>query len=142
MEGEVLIAIDPGYRKCGLVVIGKDCDLLERRVVRTLEVTKILCEMIEYYKPDNIILGSGTYAKKLLKELKPVLGGITLTMVNEHFSTEKGRKKYLADHPARGLMRLVPVGMRIPKEPYDDYAALVLAEKYLAKTHLSKGKRE
>ena len=140
MDGEVLIAIDPGRQKCGLVVLGKERDLLEKRIIPTPELGKALAELREKYHPDKVLMGSGTYARKLRAELEHVLGEIPLTLVDERHSTEKGREKYLAANPPRGLMRLVPRGMRLPPEPYDDYAALVLAEQYLAKNSIGSQK--
>jgi len=134
-DKEILIAVDPGRRKCGLVVIGKENDLLEKKVITTSELCNMLTELIKKYQPDKVLMGSGTHSRKLKVEVEPVLGKIPLTLVDEHHSTEKGREKYLAANPPRGLMRLVPRGMRLPSEPYDDYAALVLVEQYLSKKH-------
>ncbi|MCD6309356.1 MAG: pre-16S rRNA-processing nuclease YqgF [Candidatus Eremiobacteraeota bacterium] len=135
MEKEIIIAIDPGRQKCGLVVLGRDCDIMEKRVIPTGKIEKILDELIKKYQPDRVLMGSGTHGRKLKVEVESVLGGIPITLVDEKHSTEKGREKYLAVHPPRGFTRLIPRGMRLPPEPYDDYAALVLAEQYLAQKH-------
>ena len=138
---EKIISIDPGRRKCGLVVIGRDLEILEKKVITTAELCPVLGEYIEKYRPDRVLMGSGTHARKLVKEVKGVTGKIPVTLVDERNSTEKGKEKYLADHPARGLLKLVPRGMRLPPEPYDDYAALVLVEQYLAENQTEARKR-
>jgi hypothetical protein len=42
----------------------------------------------------------------------------------------EGRRRYLLDHPLCGLFKLVPVSLRTPGEPFDDYVAVVLAERF------------
>jgi hypothetical protein len=51
-------------------------------------------------------------------------------MVNEDRSSLEGRYRYLKEN-SRGLSRILPVGLRIPREPYDDYVAVILAERFL-----------
>jgi hypothetical protein len=60
--------------------------------------------------------------------------------VDEHLSSVEARSRYLDDHKPRGIARLIPKGMRTPPEPIDDYAAVVLAERYL-KTRYAKSCR-
>ena len=130
--GEVLLAIDPGRRKCGLVILSRDCDILERSVVLTARLGEELARLAGVYHPDAILLGSGTNSRKLRSELERHLPGVPLRVVDERNTTFEARRKFLAAHPARGLWKLLPEGLRTPDQPYDDYAALVLAEKYLA----------
>jgi hypothetical protein len=54
-------------------------------------------------------------------------------VVEERHSTERARARYYQDHPPHGWQRLLPAGLRVPSEPYDDYAAVVMAEDYLQK---------
>ena len=44
------------------------------------------------------------------------------------------------EHRPKGIARLIPKGMRTPPEPIDDYAAVILAERYL-KTRYAKSCR-
>ena len=91
MDRETLIAIDPGRRKCGLVVIGKENDLLEKKVIPTSELCGMLAELIKKYRPDKVLMGSGAHGRKLKIEVEPVLGKIPLSLVDERHSTEIGR---------------------------------------------------
>ena len=34
-------------------------------------------------------------------------------------------------NPPRGWRRLLPVSMQMPPEPYDDYVAVILAQRFL-----------
>ncbi len=53
-------------------------------------------------------------------------------MIDEHRSSEQGRRRYFRENPPRGWRRLLPVGLQTPPRAYDDYVAVVLAERYLA----------
>lgn len=55
---------------------------------------------------------------------------LEIMFVDEHLSSVEGRKRYLLDHPPRGLGRLIPLSLRTPGEPFDDYVAVVLAERF------------
>ena len=57
--------------------------------------------------------------------------GLPYTLVDEYETTLRARARYFADHPPRGWKRLVPRGMLLPERPVDDYAALLIAERYL-----------
>jgi hypothetical protein len=61
-------------------------------------------------------------------------GGCPLepVLVDEHRSSEQGRRRYFRDNPPRGWRRLLPVGLQTPPRAYDDYVAVILAERYLA----------
>ena len=39
--------------------------------------------------------------------------------------------RFLRAHPERGWKRLLPPGLRSPDRPYDDFVAVILAERYL-----------
>lgn len=54
--------------------------------------------------------------------------------VDERHTTERARAEYWRAHPPRGLWRLVPLGLQVPGEPYDDFAALIMARDFLAKS--------
>ena len=47
-------------------------------------------------------------------------------------TTMNARRRYWRENPPGCLARLVPEGMRLPPRPIDDYAAVLLAERYLA----------
>lgn len=130
-----LIAIDPGRKKCGIVVLNSELDLIKRDIIQTQDFEPALQQIIQAYPPSVILMGSGTYSRTLTRRIKPVLGEAPLKLVEEKHSTELARKKYFADHPPRGWRKLVPQGLQVPGEPYDDYAALVLVENYLKLKH-------
>ena len=74
-------------------------------------------------------LGRGTNAAVVGAVLDRL--GLPYTLVDEYETTLRARARYFADHPPRGWKRLVPRGMLLPERPVDDYAALLIAERYL-----------
>jgi RNase H-fold protein (predicted Holliday junction resolvase) len=124
----VALSIDPGSAKCGIAVVGERSGVLAREILPTAEVPGALEALIKVHKPDIILLGSGTTAKKLKAAILPALQGLPLEIVNEKHSTERARAYYFREHPPRGLWKLVPLGLQVPPVPYDDYAAAILAE--------------
>ncbi|MBI4872044.1 MAG: resolvase [Candidatus Riflebacteria bacterium] len=82
---------------------------------------------------DCLVLGDGTQSRAVASELAATLGTRLppLRMIDETGSTLESRSLYFADHPPRGLWRWVPLSLQTPGEPHDDYAALVLARRWL-----------
>jgi RNase H-fold protein (predicted Holliday junction resolvase) len=77
-----------------------------------------------------IALGSGTNAS----EVRALIGeiGLPIALVDERETTLRARARYFAAHPPTGWRRLVPLGMLLPPRPIDDFAAVLIAERYLA----------
>lgn len=133
-DKETLVCIDPGSAKSGLVVMRADRRVVERKIVPTDDLEKELSACIDRYNPGIILMGNGTWSKKIKPGVKKVIGELPLEMVNEKFSTERARERYFKENPPRGLWKLVPITLQVPPEAYDDYAAIVMAEDYLDQT--------
>jgi len=129
---EILVSIDPGKEKCGLAVVSSDLRVHFRKVIVTSLVADELNQVLETYHPQKIIIGSGTFSKKVRGFIKSIHEEIPREVVDEKHSTEQARFKYFKENPPRGLWRLLPVTLQVPRQPYDDYAAIVLAEKYFS----------
>ena len=87
--------------------------------------------MIKEYSLYCIVMGDGTgssHCEKLLSSLKSERG---IIKIDEYLTTELARKKYFKDRPPRGWRRLIPLSLQVPPEDYDDYAAIILAERFL-----------
>ena len=135
-----LLAIDPGRAKCGLAVVrgfdtsGSAPVCLERRVVETERLTLAVGESLRR-RPEiqRLLLGNATHSATLRKALADVFPQMPLELVNEFNTSARARARYVQDNPAPGWRRLLPPGMRSPEVPYDDYAALLLAEDYFSR---------
>jgi len=129
-EEEIIIAIDPGTKKCGYAVVDSNLSVLQREVTLTEGIIKTIEESFNVYKIDEIILGNGTNYKNIEKRLKNHFPELKIILIEEEFSTLKARKKYFEAHPPRGISKLIPLSLRVPPCHYDDFVAVLLAEKY------------
>ena len=135
-----LLAIDPGRAKCGLAVVqgpgAPRC--LERKVVETERLTLVVGEILQR-RPEieRLLLGNATHSAALHRALAAAFPQMPLEVVNEVNTSLRAKARFVAENPAPGWRRLLPRTMRSPEVPYDDYAALLLAEDYF-KDYLSK----
>ena len=127
---EIIIAIDPGTKKCGYSVVDSDLSVLQREVISTEETIKAIENSLNIYKIDKIILGNGTHYKNIEESLKSHFSQLKIILIEEKFSTLRARKKYFETHPPRGIFKFIPLSLRVPPGHYDDFAAVLLAEKY------------
>jgi hypothetical protein len=58
---------------------------------------------------------------------------LPLETVDEYNTSARARLRFVSENPAPGWRRLLPPGLRSPEVPYDDYAAILLAEDYFSK---------
>ena len=129
-EEEIIIAIDPGTKKCGYAVVDSNLSILQREVISTEQIAKNIEDSVNIYKINKIILGNGTNYKNIEKRLKNHFPELKIILIEEEFSTLEARKKYFEAHPPRGIFKLIPLSLRVPPCYYDDFAAVLLAEKY------------
>ena len=125
-----VLAVDPGREKCGVVVCGPE-GLVVRRVVAVSDLPGVARDWVTHYGVDTVVVGDQTgcaHVFDLLRDLP-----VQVEAAVERGSTLQARQRYFQDHPPRGWRRLIPRSFQLPPVPYDDYAALVLAEAYLAR---------
>lgn len=127
----VIVSVDPGREKCGIAVVDSSGTVLKRKVVTTKSVIDNLLELTEKYSADKILIGSGTNSKTIKKRIIDSIPNIPIDIVDETHSTEIARKLYFKEYPPKGIFKIIPIGLQIPPVPYDDFAAVVLAKKYL-----------
>jgi len=128
-----VLAIDPGRGKCGLAVVDGDLHILDRAVVDRSGLVEAVRELVEVHGPSVVVMGNSTGADAVLEEIKDQVPEIPSELVDERNSTLEARHLYFVHHPPRGLWRLVPLSLRYPPEPFDDFAAVVIAGRYLEK---------
>ncbi len=127
-----IISIDPGREKCGLAVVTRSGVVIVREIIKLDDLTKRISHYLGRYGVRSIVLGDRTGSRKVRELIRSA--GITsdVAFVDEDHSSEIARKRYLMEHPGKGFARLLPIGLRTPDEPIDDYVAVILAERYLA----------
>ncbi len=131
-----MVAIDPGRSKCGVAVVrsragGAEPHALHMAVVDADELESALRDLAAGYTPDAVVVGDGTTSGAAIEAAERV-GNAPVNVVDERSTTLLARKRYFSHHPPRGLRRLVPLSLQTPARPYDDFVALILAERYLA----------
>jgi RNase H-fold protein (predicted Holliday junction resolvase) len=124
------MAVDPGCLKCGLAVIDTRDGILARGVVPAEVVGMVVQDWVEDHAPHLLVLGKGTASRRIRTALSQV--DLPLKLVPEARTTLRARDLYFQENPPRGWRRLIPRGLQVPPVPIDDYAAVVIAEDYLA----------
>jgi len=126
----MLLGVDPGTRKCGYAVIDRiDAPPLALGIVQLPDFGARLTQLRTDFPIDMVAIGHGTNAGVVSQAVHDA--GLPFTFVDERETTLRARARFFADHPPRGWRRLVPRGMLLPDRPIDDYAALLIAERYL-----------
>lgn len=125
-----VLAIDPGSAKCGLAVVQRDGVVRFQAVVATGSVLAQVKELTVAHRPCAIVIGNGTGSKPLLLQLQAAGLPAPLLAVDESHTSQAARVRYLTTNPPRGWQRLLPKSLRTPPVAYDDYVAILLAERY------------
>ena len=124
-----LIAIDPGKRKCGLVL----AELSEKKVY---EAIIIKSEVLEDYVRNlnnvedisKIIIGNGTTSKDIRAKLNFFKKEIIT--FEEKNTTFRAKSRYFELFPIRGLKFLIPREVFILNKNLDALSALIILEDY------------
>jgi RNase H-fold protein (predicted Holliday junction resolvase) len=129
-EKAPVLGVDPGTHKCGIAVLARvDAPALALEIVRLGEFAARVAELVQSHGVRAIALGGGTHTNAVAA----CLGGVALpiAIVDERDTTYLARERYFRAHPPTGWRRFVPRGMLLPPRPIDDFAALLIAERYL-----------
>lgn len=123
----MLLAIDPGREKCGLALFDDQGKLLNKQVLPRPELQIYLKKQ----SATRLVIGQGAFGQALAKEIKEYLPTVVINFVAETNSTQQARLRYWQANKPRGLWRLIPTSLRQPPVLIDDYAAVILGERYL-----------
>jgi RNase H-fold protein (predicted Holliday junction resolvase) len=129
----MLLGVDPGTRKVGYAVVDRlGAPPLALGIVPLPEFDARLTALRADFPLDMVAIGHGTNVGVISAVVREA--GLPLTVVDERETTLRARARFFADHPPRGWRKFVPRGMLLPDRPIDDYAALLIAERYLRPT--------
>ncbi|TCL63738.1 RNase H-fold protein (predicted Holliday junction resolvase) [Hydrogenispora ethanolica] len=126
----VILAIDPGRQKCGLAVVDDEARVLYKTIIQSATLADEIHKILNQYPVSVIVLGDRTTSRQAFQLLKPF--GLEIQWVDEDRSSIEGRQRYLREN-TKGLARLLPIGLRVPDRPFDDYVAVILAERFLSR---------
>ena len=126
----MLLGVDPGTRKVGYAVVDRiDAPPLALGIVPLAEFDARLNVLRADFSIDMVAIGHGTNVNVVSAVVRDE--GLPFAIVDERETTLRARARFFADHPPRGWRKFVPRGMLLPDRPIDDYAALLIAERYL-----------
>ena len=131
-----ILAIDPGRDKCGMAVLDHGKQVVWRGVVVTTELFSASLQMTRQYGIRTVVLGNQTFSVEVRRMLEPLLEQNLvqeIIFVDERGSTEMARVRYWKAFPPTGWRRFLPLGLLAPPCAIDDFAAIILGERFLAK---------
>jgi len=128
----MILGFDPGRDKCGIAVMDRSEQLHYHQVVSSAEAIATIQSLCQQFAIERVAMGNQTTAKSWKAKIEPILpDDVPIVMVDERYSSLEARDRYWQMYPPKGLMRLVPQGMRLPPRPVDDLVAAILIERYL-----------
>ena len=119
----MIVALDPG-RNLGVAWVTPEGGLVAAKIVMLDDL-----EGVDWQSADTVVVGDGTGTAEVQERLTSF--GVAFEVIDETGTTLEARRLFFADHPARGLERLLPPGLRAPQRPIDDYAAYAIGLRYL-----------
>ncbi len=134
MVSDAVLGIDPGTQKAGFAVVEQISKTpLIVGIERLDHLIDRVRQLLASYKVHAIALGRGTHASEVAQMLDSV--EVPVHLIDEHETTWRARALYFADHPPRGWRRLIPLGLLLPPRPIDDYAAVLIARRFIEEAH-------
>jgi RNase H-fold protein (predicted Holliday junction resolvase) len=126
----VVLGIDPGTRKCGYAILeALSVPPLAQGIVDVGSLPACLAELSARFTIRVVALGGGTHTEEIAAAVHEA--GLTPVVVDERETTLQARARYFRAYPPRGWKRFIPRGLLLPPCPIDDFAALLIAERFL-----------
>ena len=125
------ISIDPGIKKCGLLL----ADMKSGRVIEAgIASLNIFSDLVSLWNEDyqitKIIIGDGTNCKYVMNQLKRN-NFVNINYVNERGSTLRARFRYWEIWPPNCFISWLPKEILFPPANLDAIVALILLEDFL-----------
>jgi RNase H-fold protein (predicted Holliday junction resolvase) len=124
---------DPGKDKCGIAIVSDLGSAIRHEVIPSEQALQTLKDW-QQHPIQILILGDQTGSKVWRSRIAEALPDLHIITIDERYSSQEARDRYWQLYPAQGLQKLVPQGMRTPPRPIDDLVAIILVERYLAKS--------
>jgi RNase H-fold protein (predicted Holliday junction resolvase) len=130
LEKRLFLGFDPGRDKCGVAVLDHDRTVYCHAVVAAAEAIAKIQDLCQHHTIQILVMGNQTTAKQWQQRLAQEIS-VPIEFVDERYSTLQARDRYWEMFPPKGLIRLIPKGMRDVPRPIDDIVAIILVERYL-----------
>jgi RNase H-fold protein (predicted Holliday junction resolvase) len=127
----LVLAVDPGRVKAGYALADASGAVITAGVVSVAGLHDVAAGLARDHAIAAVAVGHGTKAGTVAAALADLQ--IPIHLVDEFETSRRARELYFKEHPPRGWRRLVPVGMLLPPRPIDDYAAILIARRFLTR---------
>ena len=125
------ISIDPGMKKCGLLLADMQSgEVIEAGVASLDKFSDLVSQWNEDREIIKIIIGNGTNCKYIENKLKRN-NSFNINYVNERGSTLRARFRYWEIWPPNYFIRWLPKEILFPPANLDAIVALILLEDFL-----------
>ena len=125
------ISIDPGMKKCGLLLADmKSGKVIEAGIASLNKLSDLVSLWNEDYQITKIVIGDGTNCKYIENQLKQN-NFLNINSVNERGSTFRARFRYWEIWPPNYFIRWLPKEILFPPSNLDAIVALILLEDFL-----------
>ena len=129
----MILAIDPGTTKIGWAIVDNSGEAVDQGVLYLDRGAGQLHQLIDPPAVRTVVIGDGTNRVNIEAEAKRLYPQAEIAVIDETDSTvvawQLKRKEEVGSNPFRGLMFTLRQLFNPP--PVDDYAARVLAARYL-----------
>jgi len=124
-----ILAVDPGRDKTGLAVLNMDSKVLYKDIIKSSNIKSYLLQLVNNYSIKKIIIGDGTFSTEIIEVVKSTVE-IPIVIADETNTTVEAEKRYYEEQGGV-WKRLFSFIHWKPERPLDDYAAVILGEKFL-----------
>ena len=127
----LFISIDPGKKKCGLLLADiQSKEVIEAGIASLTKFPELVYLWSDEYQIIKILIGDGTNCKYVNNQLKRN-NCFSINYVNEKGSTLRARYRYWEIWPPNYFIRWLPKEILFPPANLDAIVALILLEDFL-----------
>ena len=125
----IVIAIDPGISKCGLIVADiEEKKVYEAVVLKSHQLLEYVKKRSQNEKKPQFLIGNGTSCKNYINDLNHFAPN--LIIAEEKNSTYRAKQRYFEIFPLLGIKCFFPREIFILNKNLDALAALIILEDY------------
>lgn len=141
MRDQQILVIDPGTDKSGVAILNRSGEVIVKAILFRQEFKDQLLYLDQRYQPIVWVVGNKNAGREI-RELAQKINRrhVPVVLQDEHRSSEEGRQLYWQAKPPTGLKRLIPTSFQVPREPWDDWAAVVIGRRWLKENSCFKNK--
>lgn len=125
------LGIDPGRSKSGMALVDEQGKIIRLHIAQMTSFADELRSFVADESLSVVIIGNGTNHEAVSAVVRSILPTVYVCLVGEAHSTEEARSLYWRLNPPKGWRKLVPLGLLVPPEALDAYAAVVQIQRYL-----------